>query len=124
MPDRSMHLVLRHIRKLCTSQQAGTLSDYELIRRYATERDEVAFAALVRRHGSMVLNVCQTILHHRQDAEDAFQATFLVLARAADSIRKLASVSRRLYGVAFRVALKARQATLTPDTEIPDRRGP
>jgi RNA polymerase sigma factor (sigma-70 family) len=108
MADRPMHLVLRHIRKLCATQQAGTLADQELVQRYANERDEVAFAALVRRHGRMVQNVCRTILHHHEDAEDAFQATFLVLARRADSIRKQASVSSWLHGVAYRVALKAR----------------
>jgi RNA polymerase sigma factor (sigma-70 family) len=108
MAAEPMHLALRHLRTLCATQQISTLPDHELVRRYATERDEMAFAVLVRRHGRMVQSVCQTVLHHQQDAEAAFQATFLVLAAKADSIRKHASVSSWLHGVAYRVALKTR----------------
>src|SRR5262249_43115396 len=77
---------------------------------FVTRRDEAAFTALVRRHGPMVLGVCQRVLSHRQDAEDACQATFLVLARKATSPRWHDSVASWLYEVAYHLALKARAA--------------
>ncbi|HEX3148002.1 MAG TPA: sigma-70 family RNA polymerase sigma factor [Gemmataceae bacterium] len=85
----------------------GFTSDDELLRRFVATRDENAFAQLVRRHGPMVFGVCRRSLGHVQDAEDAFQATFLILARKAQLIRS-DGVSRWLYGVAVRVAHKAR----------------
>jgi RNA polymerase sigma factor (sigma-70 family) len=82
--------------------------DADLVRRFAEQRDEGAFAALVRRHGATVFGVCRRVLRHEQDAEDAFQATFLVLARNAGSIRRAVAVGSWLYGVAYNVARKAR----------------
>jgi RNA polymerase sigma factor (sigma-70 family) len=84
------------------------LTDGQLLTRFVNSREEAAFAALVRRHGAMVLGVCQRVLGHAHDAEDAFQATFLVLARKGASVTKRESVSSFLYGVAYRVALRAR----------------
>jgi RNA polymerase sigma factor (sigma-70 family) len=87
---------------------AAQAPDAELLRRFAAARDEAAFAALVRRHGPMVFGLCRRLLRDAHDAEDAFQATFLVLARKADSVRKAGSVASWLFGVARRVAVRAR----------------
>ena len=83
-------------------------SDAELLERFVTERDESAFAALVARHGPMVFGVCRRLLPHVQDAEDAFQATFLILVRKAASIGQRELLGNWLYGVAIRVATRAR----------------
>lgn len=83
-------------------------SDQQLLRRFREYGDERAFEAVVRRHGPMVLGVCQRILSHRQDAEDAFQATFLVLVQKAASLRQPELLANWLYIVACRIARKAR----------------
>ncbi len=82
--------------------------DAELLSRFTAERDEGAFAALVRRHGPMVFRVCRQIVGDRHTAEDAFQATFLILARRAGSIRGPELLGHWLHGVAFRTAREAR----------------
>jgi RND family efflux transporter MFP subunit len=87
---------------------AGSLSDSELLRRYASLRDEAAFEALVRRHERLVFGLCRRVLSVHQDAEDAFQATFLVLARKAKGISRSEMVGTWLYKVAYRIALAAR----------------
>jgi RNA polymerase sigma factor (sigma-70 family) len=101
---------LRHLETLFSAGTVGTLSDAELLARYVSRRDEVAFEALVDRHGPMVFQVCRTALSDLHDAQDAFQATFLVLARRAASIREGGSVASWLFGVAGRVAARARVA--------------
>ena len=101
---------LRHMQTLFTAGTVGTLSDAELLERYVSRRDEVAFEALVERHGPMVFQVCRSVLSDPHDAQDAFQATFLVLARRAGSIRERGSVASWLFGVAGRVAARARVA--------------
>src|SRR5262249_31655390 len=83
----------------------------QLLERFALQREDAAFTALVRRHGPLVLGVCRRILHNWHDAEDAFQATFLVLARKAGSITKQESVASWLYQVAYRTAVRARART-------------
>ncbi len=89
-------------------QAGGGLSDGQLLGRFIAARDEAAFAALVRRHGAMVLGVCRRVLHDFHAAEDAFQVTFLVLARKAASVVKRESVGCWLYGTAYRTAMEAR----------------
>jgi RNA polymerase sigma factor (sigma-70 family) len=90
-------------------EAGGGLTDAQLLSRFIAARDESSFAALVRRHGPMVLGVCRRLLHDFHHAEDAFQATFLVLARKAASVAKREAVVSWLYGVAYRTALEARE---------------
>jgi RNA polymerase sigma factor (sigma-70 family) len=99
--------ILRHIRGL-TADLAGEVTDSDLLARYTDAHEEAAFAALVRRHGPLVLGVCRRVLGNADDAEDAFQAAFLALARKAESIRKRESVGCWLYRVAFHTAMRAR----------------
>src|SRR5262245_40662615 len=110
MADRLAGTLLRQVRELIGTYAAGDSTDAQLVRQFAAHRDEAAFTALVQRHGRMVLRVCRHVLGHEQDAEDAFQATFLVLARKAASIRKTESVAGWLHGVASRTARKAKQS--------------
>jgi RNA polymerase sigma factor (sigma-70 family) len=98
-----MRSALHHIRKLVSL--AGTaVPDQELLARFVEHADETAFAALVQRHGDMVLGVCRRVLHDAHHADDAWQATFLVLARKAKSVRQRQSIGSWLHGVAFRAA--------------------
>ena len=103
--------VVRQIASLFDGGSVAGLTDRQLIERFTARRDaagEAAFAALVSRHGPMVLEVCWQLLGDRHDAEDAFQAVFLVLARKARSIRDPELLGNWLYGVALRTARKAR----------------
>jgi RNA polymerase sigma factor (sigma-70 family) len=100
--------VARFVRVLAGAQAAPGSSDGELVGHFCATGDEAAFAALVERHGPMVLGTCRRLLGHEQDAEDAFQATFLVLARKAGCIRRQGSLASWLYVVARRAAARAR----------------
>jgi len=100
--------VLPCLRRMFAAKGNDNVADAELVRRFAQQRDEAAFELLVWRHGRMVLHVCRRILGHEQEAEDAFQATFLALARRAGAIRKQASVPSWLHTVASRIAFAAR----------------
>jgi RNA polymerase sigma factor (sigma-70 family) len=110
-------LLLRRIRKLA-GEAPGLSTDSQLVQQFVAQRDETAFTAFVRRHASMVLRVCRGVLHHQQDAEDACQAAFLVLARKAHTIGNHEAIGGWLYRVAYRVAAKARvQAQRRQDRE-------
>jgi len=111
MPGASSRDVFLQLNTLFHCGTTGQLSDAELLERFAAGRGEAAeaaFAALVERHGKMVLGVCRRVLGNREAAEDAFQATFLVLARKAASIARREQLASWLYGVALRAALEAR----------------
>jgi RNA polymerase sigma factor (sigma-70 family) len=108
MANQQAHLLAKHLHTLSAAAREDRLQDDTLLQRFTVQHDEIAFAALVRRHGPMVLRVCQRVLHNANDAEDVFQATFLVLSRKAASLRSTASVACFLHGVAYRLALKAR----------------
>ncbi|MBI1913371.1 MAG: sigma-70 family RNA polymerase sigma factor [Planctomycetes bacterium] len=101
-------VLLRRVRALLDTHPAAP--DEQLLDRFVAERDEEAFAALVRRHGALVHAACRRVLDHEEDVDDVFQATFLVLARQARSVRRRDAVGAWLYGVARRLALRARVA--------------
>src|SRR5919205_253884 len=107
MAKGQLSAVVQHLRHLVESHRTRDQSDGQLLESFRERRDEAAFSALVRRHGGVVWNVCRHILPHHHDAEDAFQATFLVLVRKAASIMPSEKVGNWLYGVAYRTALKA-----------------
>ncbi len=106
MSSAQVGTVLRHIQKLATVRKDNELPDRDLLERFARDGDESAFAALLERHGAMVLSVCRNVLHDLHDAEDAFQAAFLLLARKAGSIHRREAVSGWLYRVAYHTALR------------------
>jgi RNA polymerase sigma factor (sigma-70 family) len=111
MPTDQANRIIRHLRKIASVRSRETLSDGQLLELFVAQREEAALATLVERHGPMVLAVCRRVLRNPHDAEDAFQATFLVLLRKAASIARRDLLSSWLYGVAYRTALKARTAS-------------
>src|SRR5215831_10959931 len=102
------HRIVRELSKLVKPRAELERSDRELIDGFVARRDDAAFAALVDRHGSLVLGLCRRMLGHVQDAEDIFQATFLILARRARSIERKQSIAGWLYQVAYHLAVKTR----------------
>jgi RNA polymerase sigma factor (sigma-70 family) len=100
--------VVRYLRKVTAPKVAAETTDAELLARFVLHREEAAFTALVRRHGPMVLAVCRRVVRDGHAAEDAFQATFLVLARKAESLTQPELLGSWLYGVAYRTANKAK----------------
>lgn len=126
MASRSSHSVLRHLRRLLHAPQDETLTDGQLLEQFFRHQQEAALEALLERHGPMVLGLCRRVLRNPADADDAMQATFLVLVSKAGSIAKRESVGSWLYGVAYRIALRAkarnarRRLHETPLAEVPE----
>ena len=108
--SKSPGSVLQYVRHLWQRSATG-VTDGQLLQRFVDNRDEAAFELLLWRHQRMVFSVCRRVLHNVHDAEDAFQATFLVLARKAGSIRQQASLASWLHQVALRVALRLRTSS-------------
>jgi RNA polymerase sigma factor (sigma-70 family) len=108
MATPDMSEVIQHLRRAVLLRDRAGRTDGQLLEDYVSRREEAALADLVRRHGPMVWGVCRRVLHSYHDAEDAFQATFLVLVRRAASILPREMVANWLYGVAHQTALKAR----------------
>jgi RNA polymerase sigma factor (sigma-70 family) len=127
MTRQRLDSVLDHIRQLIGLREGPALPDERLLERFVAQRDETAFGELMRRHGPMVFGVCRRVLSNTHAAEDAFQATFLVLARRAGAIARRELLANWLFGVAYRTALKARRTEARGarlQREIPDMASP
>src|SRR5436305_3139248 len=116
MATADLNYVLARARQLAAGSAAPP--DAALLARFVAHRDEAAFTALVARHGAMVFGVCRRVLHDRHDAEDACQATFLVLSRKAAAVRKHSALGPWLHGVAFRISCKLKRR-LARRTAVP-----
>src|SRR5262245_33379547 len=112
MTTSQTNKLVGHLRTVALAADGAGLNDRQLLESFLSRGDEAAFAVLVRRHGPMVWGVCRRVLRSHHDAEDAFQATFLVLVRKAASIASRDLLANWLYGVAFKTAIKARAATV------------
>ena len=128
MPSR-IHEVVQCLRGTAVRLDEAALTDGQLLGRFLESRDQAAVTALVQRHGPMIWGVCRRVLGNHHDAEDAFQATFLVLVRKAGSVRRRELVGNWLYGVAHQTALKARatlakrrirEGTAMPEPQAPE----
>jgi RNA polymerase sigma factor (sigma-70 family) len=107
-----MNAVTEYLRRLL-GEQHTLESDSALLCRFVHEADEAAFASIMKLHGPLVFGICKRVLGHEQDAEDAFQASFLVLARKAKSIREQAALSSWLYGTAYRLCVRAKARSVS-----------
>src|SRR5262245_15931045 len=113
MATASMSTFLRCLTRGMAAESLQDQSDRLLVERLLAGPDEAVFETIVRRHGPMVYRVCWHVLQQEQDTEDAFQATFLILARQLRTVRRPASLASWLHGIARRVALKARAQSAT-----------
>src|SRR5262249_1843076 len=130
MATTQLNKFIQHVRLMLGRSEAEGATDAQLLELFLRKRDKTAFEALIRRHGQMVWGVCHRVLRNVHDAEDAFQATFLVLVRKAASVRSPEKMlGNWLYGVAYRTALEARhavrkrrakEAKAPPRTQEPD----
>src|SRR5271165_910661 len=126
MPLDQLNNVVKHLRSVLGRQDTTRMTDGDLLSLYIRQRDEAAFEALLHRHGPTVLGVCRRVLRNPHDAEDAFQASFLVLIRKAATIRSPRTIGTWLYGVAYRTSLHARNAAIkrrAKEAEVPPRAG-
>lgn len=112
MATDRMNTVIQHIRQSVRFQDEAAWTDGQLLTHFIEHNDESAFASLVRRHGAMVMGVCLRVARNQHDAEDAFQATFLILVRKAASIGSRELIANWLYGVAYHTALKAKAVNM------------
>src|SRR5437868_4953248 len=110
MANSKLARAIEDIRRAMFHQAASCLSDGQLLDRFTQDRDEAAFAELVRRHGALVWGVCRRVLRRPHDAEEAFQVTFLALAQKAGGLTRPDRLANWLYGAAHRAALKVRAA--------------
>src|SRR5436853_7390430 len=110
MASRETSQILQRLRRIVLTTGDGVESDESLLEAFIARGDESAFEAIVRRHGGMVMGVCRRVLCDYASAEDAFQATFFVLARRAQTIVSRSSLPQWLYGVAVHAALKGKEA--------------
>jgi RNA polymerase sigma factor (sigma-70 family) len=110
MSRSALAVGVRYLRGVVAAERRNDEDDEQLLHAFLSHRDEAAFAALVRRHGPMVLGVCRRVLGHQQDAEDAFQTTFLALARRAAALRKKTALASFLHGTAYHLASKVKRA--------------
>jgi DNA-directed RNA polymerase specialized sigma24 family protein len=116
-------LPTKHLQTLFSCGAIGAFSDAELLDRFISQRDQAVFETITQRHGPMVWGVCHRVLRDHHDAEDAFQATFLVLARKAGSVMPREKLGNWLYGVAYQTAMKARATTSrrrAREKQVPD----
>jgi RNA polymerase sigma factor (sigma-70 family) len=112
MTTEQISTFVRHLCRIAGSKETETLTDAQLLERFVNDRDQLAFEVLIWRHGAIVLGVCRRLLHQEQDIEDAFQATFMTLARRARGIGKRESAGSWLYKVAYRAALRVRSGAV------------
>ena len=116
MAGGAIGAVGRQIERVFAGGGLSGLSEGQLLERFVTRKDDAAFEALVARHGPMVVGVCRKLLRDSNDVDDAFQATFLVLVRKAGSLRRRELLGNWLYGVAFKVASRARSVAIKRQT--------
>ena len=110
MPESPYQAVVRGVQHRVADEVLDAWSDEQVLHRFLANGDQMAFRALVQRHGSMILRLCRQVLGNAQDADDAFQATFLALIHQGKSIRKQTSLASWLYGVAYRLCRKAQRS--------------
>ena len=106
MPQSSLHNVLCFARRIAEASGSPQTSDIQLLDHFAQHKDHASFAMLVERHGALVWGTCQRVLGRVHDVEDCFQATFLVLARRAHTLKSGASLGAWLHRVAYRLAVR------------------
>ena len=108
MAPASLGTIVTHLRRMADARQVVGLTDTQLLERFDSKADDASFTALLHRHAALVYGVCKRVLGNSHDAEDAFQAVFLILLRKAGSIRTGESLGCWLYEIAYRTALRAR----------------